>query len=134
MSPESKSSEAQDPETAKSSRPNAHGARDDRRQLQEISRRDIKPILEELRLMIRRSELSQRQVEEAAGFSRGYLSQLLAQNLDLKVWHLLAILDIFGEAPGDFFRRVRPGRRPGQEPPRGGGGLVRRAQGHHGAR
>lgn len=84
-----------------------------RRRLQEVSRGDVKPILEELRLMIRRSELSQRQVEEAAGFSRGYLSQLLAQNLDLKVWHLLAILDIFGEHPGEFFDRVRPGlRRP----------------------
>lgn len=84
-----------------------------RRERQEGSRRDVKPILEALRLMIRRSELSQRQVEEAAGFSRGYLSQLLAQNLDLKVWHLLSILDLFDEHPGDFFDRVRPGsRRP----------------------
>lgn len=81
----------------------------DRREIQQHSRRDVKPILEELRAMIRRSELSQRQVEEAAGFSRGYLSQLLAQNLDLKVWHLLAILELFEEHPGDFFHRLLPG-------------------------
>ncbi|MEM8994618.1 MAG: helix-turn-helix transcriptional regulator [Acidobacteriota bacterium] len=83
-----------------------------RRRLQELNRSDVKPILEALRQMIRRSELSQRQVEEAAGFSRGYLSQLLAQNLDLKVWHLLKILEIFDEHPGDFFHRLRPQDRP----------------------
>ncbi|MEM1181909.1 MAG: helix-turn-helix transcriptional regulator [Acidobacteriota bacterium] len=83
----------------------------DRRRLQETHRSDVKPILEALRQMIRRSELSQRQVEEAAGFSRGYLSQLLAQNLDLKVWHLMKILEIFGEHPGDFFHRLHTSRR-----------------------
>ncbi|MEM6794104.1 MAG: hypothetical protein AAF725_08975 [Acidobacteriota bacterium] len=62
--------------------------------------------------MIKRSEYSQRQVENMAGFSRGYLSQLLAQNLDLKVWHLLAILDLFDESPTDFFARLWP-RDPG---------------------
>ena len=58
--------------------------------------------------MIRRSDLSQRQVERKAGFSKGYLSQLLAQNLDLKVWHLLAILDVFAIPPAVFFERVFP--------------------------
>jgi len=85
----------------------------DRRKLQRVPRQDVKPILEELRLMIRRSEYSQRQVEEMAGFSRGYLSQLLARNLDLKVWHLLAILDIFGQHPSDFFGRVFGGAKGG---------------------
>lgn len=58
--------------------------------------------------MIKRSEFSQRQVEEMAGFSKGYLSQLLARNLDLKVWHILAILDVFKVGPSQFFERLYP--------------------------
>lgn len=58
--------------------------------------------------MVEVSGLTQRQVDERAGFSRGYLSQLLARNLDLKLWHVLAILDVFGRSPGDFFTTVYP--------------------------
>lgn len=67
-----------------------------------------RPLLEELRRMIKRSEYSQRRIEELAGFSKGYLSQLLAQNLDIKVWHVLAILEVFDMPPGDLFARVYP--------------------------
>jgi len=77
-----------------------------------MSRKDRKhevaPVVEEIRTMIRRSELSQRRVEELAGFSKGYLSQLLAQNLDLKMWHVLTILDVFDMSPADFFESVFP--------------------------
>jgi len=70
---------------------------------------EIRLVLQELRRMIKRSEFSQRQVEELAGFSKGYLSQLLARNLDLKVWHVLAILDVFQIGPSEFFERLYPG-------------------------
>lgn len=70
---------------------------------------EIRLVLHELRRMIKRSEYSQRQVEELAGFSKGYLSQLLARNLDLKVWHVLAILDVFQVGPSEFFERLYPG-------------------------
>lgn len=70
---------------------------------------EIRLVLHELRRMIKRSEFSQRQVEELAGFSKGYLSQLLARNLDLKVWHVLAILDVFKIGPSEFFERLYPG-------------------------
>jgi len=66
------------------------------------------PALEEIRKMVKDSGLSQRQVEERAGFSKGYLSQLLARNLDLKLWHVLAILDVFGRSPAEFFSNVYP--------------------------
>ncbi|MEL7061172.1 MAG: hypothetical protein AAGN46_14215 [Acidobacteriota bacterium] len=56
--------------------------------------------------MIKRSDHSQRKVEQLAGFSKGYLSQLLAQNLDIKVWHVLAILEVFDLTPTEFFARV----------------------------
>ncbi len=59
--------------------------------------------------MVKDSELSQRTVEDRAGFSRGYLSQLLARNIDLKLWHVLAILDVFDRNPGEFFSSVYPG-------------------------
>ena len=68
--------------------------------------------------MIERSQLSQRRVEEKVGFSRGYLSQLLAENLDLKVWHVLAVLEVFDLHPGEFFLKLYPvRRRPAGRPP-----------------
>jgi transcriptional regulator with XRE-family HTH domain len=67
--------------------------------------------LEEIRSLIKRSRLSQRKVEKLAGFSSGYLSQLLSRNVDLKVWHVLAILDAIEHNPGDFFFRVYPATR-----------------------
>lgn len=71
-------------------------------------KKEIAPILEEIRTLIRHLGYSQRRVEKEAGFSKGYLSQLLAQNLDLKVWHLLAMLDVFGLGPAEFFERLYP--------------------------
>lgn len=68
-------------------------------------------VLAELRRLVRASELSQRKIEERAGFSKGYLSQLLAENLDLKVWHLLAILEVLEVSPADFFLQLYPSRR-----------------------
>ena len=62
----------------------------------------------ELRRCIAQSDLSQRKIEDHAGFSRGYLSQLLARNLELKLWHVVAILDALEVPPGEFFRRVFP--------------------------
>lgn len=77
-----------------------------------MSRKDrnpeVVPVLEAIRTMIRRSDLSQRMVEVRAGFSKGYLSQLLAHNLDLKMWHVLAILDVFDVQVADFFEDVFP--------------------------
>ncbi len=57
---------------------------------------------------IRAAPFSQRQVERRAGFSRGYLSQLLAGNVDLKVRHILSVLDALGIAPGQFFASLYP--------------------------
>ena len=71
---------------------------------------EVQPLLGEIRRLVRLSDLSQRQVEKLAGFSKGYLSQLLGQNLDLKVRHVLAILNALDEDPGEFFSRVY--RRP----------------------
>ena len=77
----------------------------------EVARRwkmQTRPALEEIRRLVQASGLSQREVEERAGFSKGYLSQLLARNLDLKVWHVLAVLDALKHSPGEFFAQVYP--------------------------
>lgn len=73
-------------------------------------RRQARPVLEEIRRLARVSGMSQRQVEERAGFSGGYLSQLLSERLDLKAWHVLAILDAIECEPGEFFSSVYPDR------------------------
>ena len=69
-------------------------------------------VLERIRLSIRQAGFSQRKVEELAGFSRGYLSQLLARNLDLKYWHLVAILDVLELSPAHFFGGLYPDAGP----------------------
>ena len=68
-------------------------------------------IRERLRLLILRSPLTQRAVENRVGFSRGHLSQLLAGTLDLKYWHLLAILHAIEVEPSEFFAALFPRRR-----------------------
>lgn len=73
---------------------------------------EVRRALERLRLLIYVSPLSQRQVEKNAGFSRGYLSQLICGNIDLKFGHLIRILDATGIDPGVFFADLYPRRPP----------------------
>ena len=68
-------------------------------------------VLERLRLRLLRSHLTQREVESRVGFSRGYLSQLLAGTVELKYWHLLAILHAMELEPSEFFGELFPRRR-----------------------
>ena len=69
------------------------------------------PILERLRLRLLRSRLTQREVEIRVGFSRGYLSQILAGTVELKYWQLLAILHAMKLEPSEFFGELFPRRR-----------------------
>ncbi len=72
---------------------------------------ETRRVLEEIRRLIKQSDLNQRKIEERAGFSRGYLSQLFAENITLKVWHVLAILKVLDQSPADFFCRLYPSKR-----------------------
>jgi len=69
------------------------------------------PILERLRLRLLRSHLTQREVEIRVGFSRGYLSQILAGTVEIKYWQLLAILHAMELEPSEFFGELFPRRR-----------------------
>ena len=76
------------------------------RTLKDQWKAETRPLLDEIRRLVRFSDISQRDVEKGAGFSKGYLSQLLGQNLDLKMWHILAILKVLDVDSGHYFQRV----------------------------
>jgi transcriptional regulator with XRE-family HTH domain len=69
-------------------------------------RERVGPALEEIRRMIEESGLSERKISIRAGLSPGYVTQLLTGKPDLKIWHLLAILDALRCRPAHFFKRV----------------------------
>lgn len=80
-------------------------------------------LLDRLRLLVHYAPSTPRAIERRAGFSRGYLSQILAGNLHLRVEHLLAVVLALDLDPAEFFdglftdRRYRP-RRSDDAPPR----------------
>ena len=63
-------------------------------------------VLEKLRWRIQCSALTQRTLERRLGFSKGYLSQVLRGHVDLKINHLLALLEALAVDPGEFFSEV----------------------------
>lgn len=75
------------------------------------SRKETRRLIKWLRLVIGLSARNQREIEVRAGFSRGYLSQILGGRVDIKIWHLLVILDAIDTYPADFFFQLFPRRK-----------------------
>lgn len=71
-------------------------------------------IRRELRALVRESGFTQRRVEEANGFTSGYLSQVLKGHITLTVRHLWGILMAIGAEPREFLSRV-DGRNSAEE-------------------
>ncbi len=69
---------------------------------------------EELRRMVRESGSTQRTLEEANGFTRGYLSQVLQGHVTLTARHVFGIVLALGIPPDEFFLRLFGDRRPGR--------------------
>lgn len=69
-------------------------------------------VLRRLADLVEDSDLRRREIEHRAGFNKGYLSQLLWGNVELKVWHVLALLDALGKSPAEFFALLYPLRKP----------------------
>lgn len=67
-----------------------------------------------LRSAIRLSEFSNRDIERKLGFSGGYLSRLFGGAIDIKMSHILDVLEIIGLYPSEFFQMAFP---PGEEEP-----------------
>lgn len=72
----------------------------------EAQQRDFQRIAEELRRQIAAAGLSQRALAAKLGWGRGYVSQLLTGAVDLKVKHVLEILELLQVPPGEFFARL----------------------------
>lgn len=53
-------------------------------------------------------DVSNRDVEKSLGLSYGYLSRLFAGTIELKVEHILSILEVIGLAPAEFFHLAYP--------------------------
>ncbi len=61
---------------------------------------------EELRRRVRESGSTQRALEAANGFTRGYLSQVLQGHVTLTARHVFGIILALGVPPAEFFSRL----------------------------
>jgi transcriptional regulator with XRE-family HTH domain len=61
-----------------------------------------------LRTAIRLSGISHRQVERELGLSTGYLTRILAGQVQLRVTHVLGVCHIIGLPPASFFAALYP--------------------------
>ncbi len=65
----------------------------------------VNRLREELRRLIRENASTQRTLEEANGFTRGYLSQVLQGHVTLTARHVFGILLALEVPPAEFFQR-----------------------------
>ncbi len=72
---------------------------------------ETRRIIAILRDAVADADLGHSEVESRAGFSPGYLSQLLAANIELKLSHILAILAALEIDAATFFQASFPQRR-----------------------
>jgi transcriptional regulator with XRE-family HTH domain len=71
---------------------------------------EVDRVREELRLLVRASDRSQRQIERANDFTQGYLSQVLQGAITLTVRHFYGILFALEITPEEFFARLSGNR------------------------
>jgi len=76
---------------------------------EEKSEEEVQRVAEALREAIRRRKVLQRQIERVLGQGKGYLSQLLGGNVDLKLKHVFAVLEVLGLAADEFFLGIYGG-------------------------
>jgi len=67
---------------------------------------EMGPLIEELRARIRASGLRYAEIEQRAGFSKKYLSQLVNGHVDLKIFQLFKILVATEVEFSEFFSAV----------------------------
>jgi transcriptional regulator with XRE-family HTH domain len=73
---------------------------------------NVDALAQHLRLSIQARGLTLRWVERQLGMGEGYLGQLLRGNLDLKVKHVMAVLQVIGMEPEEFFSTFARGGYP----------------------
>jgi transcriptional regulator with XRE-family HTH domain len=73
-----------------------------------MSHEEIVRIAAALRTAIRLSGISHRQVERELGLSTGYLTRILAGQVELRVRHVLDVCRVIGLSPDRFFGALFP--------------------------
>ena len=81
------------------------------------ARPDVDQLARHLRLWIQARRMTLQAVEGELGMGVGYLGQLLRGNLDLKVKHVLAVLEVIGVEPAEFFSSLYPPQAPYRSSP-----------------
>ena len=71
---------------------------------------EIQRLLSLLRVAMRMLDVTNREIEKGLGLSYGYLSRLFAGNIELKVEHILQIVEVLGLTPAEFFQLAYPRR------------------------
>ena len=61
-----------------------------------------------LESVVRMHGLSARQLEERLGYGAGTVNRLFSGKIELKLRHILLILDVIGIPPSQFFREAFP--------------------------
>ena len=78
---------------------------------------DIRRCAKMLESVVRMDGLSARQLEEKLGYGAGTVNRLFSGKIELKLRHILLILEVIGIPPSQFFREVFPeDDRPRSEP------------------
>ncbi len=82
------------------------------------NRRDsaVEKLRQELKRQVRASNQTQRTIEDANGFSHGYLSQVLQGHVTLTARHAFGILIALDIPPEDFFWKLFRGSQRGDQP------------------
>ncbi len=70
--------------------------------------RDLDRCLTLLRNLIRKKGFTQLEVQQALGWGRSYISQLLTKQKELRYTQILLILDVIGVTPEEFFANLHP--------------------------
>lgn len=73
---------------------------------------EVERYLTLLRNKIRERGFTQLEVQEALGWGRSYISQLLTRQKNLRVEQILLILNVIGIEPAEFFAEFYGGPRP----------------------
>jgi transcriptional regulator with XRE-family HTH domain len=78
---------------------------------------DIRRCAKMLESVVRMDGLSARQLEEKLNYGAGTVNRLFSGKIELKLRHILLILEVIGIPPSQFFREVFPeDDRPRSEP------------------
>lgn len=69
---------------------------------------DITWVRTNLKTVLRLLDVTNREVETRMGWCNGYLSRVFAGTLELRLDHILAILEVAGLHPAEFFQLTWP--------------------------